>query len=94
MACSRPVVATRIDGVPEAIPDGDAAILVPPGDPYALRAAIERLLGDATLRQTLGENGRRRFERLFTLDRHVTQMESVYLDLATGRGTSSARRSL
>jgi glycosyltransferase involved in cell wall biosynthesis len=94
MACSRPVVATRVDGVPEAVPDGDAAILVPPGDAYALRAAIERLLGDATLRQTLGENGRRRFEQLFTLDRHVTQMESVYLDLATGRGTSAARRSL
>jgi glycosyltransferase involved in cell wall biosynthesis len=46
------------------------------------------------LRQTLGENGRRRFEQLFTLDRHVKQMESVYLDLVTGRGTTTARRSL
>ena len=94
MGCARPVVASRIDGIPEAVPDGDAAILVPPGDPPALRAAIERLLGDATLRQTLGENGRRRFEQLFTLDRHVKQMESVYLDLVTGRGTTTARRSL
>ena len=93
MACSCPVVATNVDGVPEAAPDGEAAILVLPGDPRGLRAAIERLLGDAALRRTLGGNGRRRFERWFTLDRHVEQMESVYLDLVAERREATARGS-
>jgi glycosyltransferase involved in cell wall biosynthesis len=86
MACSLPVVATRIDGIPEAAPDGEAALLVPPGDAQALRSAIGRLVGDGVLRKTLGENGRRRFEQMFTLDRHIEQMESVYIDLLTGGG--------
>jgi glycosyltransferase involved in cell wall biosynthesis len=82
MACSLPVIATRVDGIPEATPDGEAALLVPPGDAVALRAAVRRLIDDESLRDALGANGRRRFERLFTLDRHIAEMQAIYVDLA------------
>lgn len=84
MACSLPVIATRVDGIPEAAPDGDSALLVEPGDAAGLGAAIRRLADDEPLRKTLGERGRRRFERLFTLDRHISRMQSIYFDLVAG----------
>jgi glycosyltransferase involved in cell wall biosynthesis len=94
MACSLPVVASCIDGIPEAAPDGEAGILVPPGDADALRAGVARLLGDESSRTRLGATGRRRFERLFTLERHVGEMESLYADLVgfpRGRGGDRGR---
>ena len=84
MACSLPVIATRVDGIPEAAPDGEAGLLVPPGDVAALRSAIRRLLEDGVLRTELGESGRRRFERLFTLERHIARMESLYIGMVGG----------
>ena len=50
MAHARPVVATAVGGLAEAVVDGEPGLLVPPGDAAALRAALERLLGDAELR--------------------------------------------
>lgn len=61
MACGVPLVATTGGALPEVVGrDGDAALVVPPGDPSALAAAIGRLLGDADLRARLGEVGRAR----------------------------------
>jgi glycosyltransferase involved in cell wall biosynthesis len=84
MACSLPVIATHVDGIPEATPDGDSALLVPPGDAIALGDAIRRVADDEPLRTELGRRGRRRFDLLFTLDRHIARMESIYLELVTG----------
>ncbi len=60
MAYGRAVVATNVGGLPDAIEDGVTGLLVPARDPQALRAALERLLGDASLRESLGAAGRRR----------------------------------
>jgi glycosyltransferase involved in cell wall biosynthesis len=54
MAHGRPVVATAVGGLLDAVEDGVTGLQVPPRDPAALRAAIETLLADATLRRTLG----------------------------------------
>ena len=62
MAYARPVIATAVGGLPDAVIDGETGLLVPPGDVPALRAALERLLGDAELRRTLGANARRSVE--------------------------------
>jgi starch synthase len=62
MAHGRPVVATGVGGLPDAVEDGLTGVLVPPKDPAALRAALERLLGDAVLRERLGRAGRARAE--------------------------------
>jgi glycosyltransferase involved in cell wall biosynthesis len=65
MAHSRPVIATAVGGLTDAIEDGVTGLLVRPRDRRALRAAIETLLGDADLRRRLGgaarESVRERF---------------------------------
>jgi type III pantothenate kinase len=58
MAHGRPVVATAVGGLVDAVDDGVTGLLVPPRDPAALRSALERLLGDADLRLRLGEAAR------------------------------------
>lgn len=58
MAHARPVVATAVGGLRDAVEDGVTGLLVPPRDPDALRAALERLLGDAELRRRLGQRAR------------------------------------
>jgi phosphatidyl-myo-inositol dimannoside synthase len=58
LAHGLPVVATAVGGLPDVVRDGETGLLVPPQDPAALRAALERLLGDAQLRRDLGSNGR------------------------------------
>ena len=54
MAYGRPVVATRVGGLRDAVEDGVTGLVVSPRDPSALRAAIERLLADGDLRRRLG----------------------------------------
>lgn len=68
MACSRPVVASRIGGLPYTVRDGETGLLVEPGNSVDLADKIARLLDDADLRRRLGEAGRRRFEQEFTWD--------------------------
>ena len=58
MAHGRPVVATSVGGLLDAVEDGATGLLVPPRDPAALRRALERLLGDAELRAQLGAAAR------------------------------------
>jgi colanic acid/amylovoran biosynthesis glycosyltransferase len=58
MAHGRPVVATAVGGLGDAVEDGVTGLLVPPRDPAALRAAVERLLADEELRQRLGAAAR------------------------------------
>jgi len=66
MACARPVVATERAILHDYVEDGVEAILVPPEDPQALRAAVERVLGDPELARSLGEAARARVERSHT----------------------------
>lgn len=63
MAYGRPVVATAVGGLRDAIEDGVDGLLVPPGDVGALRAAVERLLGDPELRARLGAAARAKAKR-------------------------------
>ncbi|MHB8468979.1 MAG: glycosyltransferase [Gaiellaceae bacterium] len=60
MAYGRPVVASAVGGLVDAVDDGVDGLLVPPRDVAALRAALERLLGDAELRRRLGAAARAR----------------------------------
>jgi glycosyltransferase involved in cell wall biosynthesis len=87
MAFGLPVIATRVNGVPEAVADGQTGLLVPSRDPDALAAAIKRLGSDADLRQRMGDAGRNVVAERFTVPRMLGEMTSVY-DGALGRGSS------
>lgn len=67
MRAGKPVVATRIAGVPEQIEDGVSGVLIEPGDPAGLARAVEGLLSDPARARALGEAGRRRFLSCFTV---------------------------
>src|SRR5207247_2176469 len=75
MAWGRPVVASAVGGLVDAVEDGVTGVLVPPRDVAALRAALERLLGDAALRAKLGAAAR---ERAVSLDAAAEQLLAVY----------------
>jgi glycosyltransferase involved in cell wall biosynthesis len=67
MACGVPLVATTGGALPEVVgDDGVSGLLVPPGDPDALAAALLRAFGDPTLRARIGEAGRKRALERFT----------------------------
>jgi glycosyltransferase involved in cell wall biosynthesis len=55
MASGKPVVATRVGGIPEVLSDGVSGRLVPPEDPVRLASAIVALVADRRLRHALGE---------------------------------------
>jgi glycosyltransferase involved in cell wall biosynthesis len=65
MAYGRPVAASAVGGLLDLVVDGETGLLVPPRDVPALRAALERLLGDAELRRRLGEAARERVRERF-----------------------------
>jgi glycosyltransferase involved in cell wall biosynthesis len=65
MAYGRPVVATAVGGLLDLVVDGETGLLVPPRDVPALRAGLERLLGDAELRKHLGAAARERVREHF-----------------------------
>jgi len=67
MAAGRPVIASRVGGLPEAVGEGEAGVLVPPGDPAALAAAIRLLATAPATARALGDAGRRRATRRFAM---------------------------
>jgi glycogen synthase len=78
LAHGRAVVATAVGGLPDMVVDGETGLLVPPGDPDALRTAIDRLLADRELRQRMGEAGRRRIAELCSWDTVVDAHLEAY----------------
>jgi glycosyltransferase involved in cell wall biosynthesis len=78
MACGRPIVAADAGGTSELLGlDGEAGMLVPPGDPNALAGAVEALLADPQRRARLGAAARRRIETQFPLSRMIDGYEQV-----------------
>ena len=85
MALGRPVVGSRVGGIPEMIVDGETGILVPPGDEATLAAAIERLLADPAYAHTLGRAARARMASLFRPDDQLDALTKVVLRGFPGR---------
>lgn len=72
-------VATRIAGNTELVEDGRTGLLVPPGDPAALAAALERLMGDVPLRQELAARGHAdMLDRGMTLEQMIQNHRQLY----------------
>jgi glycosyltransferase involved in cell wall biosynthesis len=78
LALSRPVVASKVGGIPEMITDGVNGLLVPPHDPDALAAAIARLLRDHPFADTLGRRGHDMVHDRFDLGVMVKAVQAIY----------------
>lgn len=78
MASAKPVVSTRLAGVPEQIIDGSSGILVYPGDEAALAEALERVLTSPDRRRQLGQGGRERLEKEFSVERTVQVLKGLF----------------
>jgi len=88
MAAGLPVVASAVGGVPELVRDGETGALVPPGDSAALAQAIRRIACDPALRDRLGESGRQRVEREFSIAGCRREHVELYRTLVAPKRTS------
>lgn len=73
-----PAVATGVGGIPEVVVDGVTGLLIPPGDPPALAAAMDRLVHDTELRRRLGVQAREWVEARFSIPAMVAGNLEVY----------------
>jgi len=89
MLCHRPVVATDVGGVCEAV--GDAGVLVPPRNPAALATVVSALLRRPNVRKRLAELALERARTLFTEERFITAYADSYDALLAARSRSAAR---
>ena len=80
MAAGRPVVATAVGGIPDAIQDGVNGFLVPAKSPADLAAAIERLIADPDLRNRMGRAGRQRAQANFAAKNVLENLAQMYLE--------------
>jgi len=89
MACGLPVVATRVGGNSELLVDGETGVLVAPGDPTALAAAIRGYVDDPDRRQAHGSAARQRIEQHFSIHSMVAAYTALY-DAVLHRPTVAA----
>jgi glycosyltransferase involved in cell wall biosynthesis len=75
MAMKLPVVASRVDGIPEMVIDGETGYLVPPEEPGQLAEAIIALLQDEDKMRRMGERGYARVQEQFTWERVMSKIE-------------------
>jgi len=84
-AAGKPVVATRVDGIVDAVEDGCSGILVEPGDYHALANEIISLLDDPERRQQMGTYGRRRAQEQFDWDVIGEQYIELFSEVVAGQ---------
>jgi glycosyltransferase involved in cell wall biosynthesis len=83
MACGLGCIATRLDGVTDAvITDEDSGTLVPARDPEALGTALARLVSEPDRARAMGARARQRIERHFTMAQAAEKYLAVYRELA------------
>jgi starch synthase len=85
MACETAVVASAVGGIPEVVDDGRTGLLVPPSQPAALAAAVNRLLDDPGLAADMGRAGRQRVAAEFSWRAIAEQTVALYEAVITGK---------
>jgi glycosyltransferase involved in cell wall biosynthesis len=89
MAAGRPVVATRVGGLPDLISDGKTGRLVPPGDVHALSTAVLELLRDRPFARALGETARGQVRERFAAERLIADVQGLYGELLAAKGITA-----
>lgn len=88
MAAGKPVVSTRVGGVPDLVVDGETGLLVDPQDPSALAAALIELLRDPGRAQEMGRAGHQRRLREFSIEATIGHLEDLYEELYAAKTTA------
>jgi len=81
MACGKPVVASRVGGLPDQVIDGYNGFLVPPRDPRALADRVLYLLENPSEARRMGLNGRRLAEERFDIEKRVDKIVKLYKEI-------------
>ena len=89
MAAGVPVIASKIDGIPEVVIDSVTGILVPPKNPEAIANAILYLLNNPNKAKKMGQAGRERVEKCFSVDEMVRKWDKLYQELLIKKGILS-----
>ncbi len=84
MAHGKPVVGSRIGGIPELIADGETGLLFEAGDAVQLRERLDALMGSPQHRRLMGRRARERVEREFSLEQHNAGLMEIYASMVPG----------
>lgn len=88
MASSKPVIATNVDGTPEAVEDGKTGILVPPKDVNRLAEAIIFLLQNPDIAEEMGRAGHEKCTKYFSQERMTLKTQEIYESLIRKKETN------
>jgi len=92
MACERPVVASRVGGIPEVVVPDKTGFLVPPGDAKALAEALNRVLRNRDMARDFGLAGRRRVEDHFSWTSIAAKTQAMYEELLEERAKAKEKK--
>ena len=92
MAAARPVVSTRLAGIPELVVHGETGFLIDPGDTSALGQVLEELIRNPELRSRYGRAGRARIEQDFRIEHTVAPLVELLEKISATPLKSSQRR--
>lgn len=81
-ACGKPVIGTRVGGIPEALRDGETGVLVEPADSAGLARAMLEMLDHPERLQSMGAAGRRFVESTYSVEAMVARTERLYEEMA------------
>jgi len=86
MAAARPVIATRVGGVPDAVRDGETGVLIPAGDAEALAAALCAIVGSPERARSLGAAAQAHARAEYHETRVIERLSAWYESLVRGTG--------
>jgi glycosyltransferase involved in cell wall biosynthesis len=86
MAMEKPVVASRVGGIPDLVEDGVNGFLVSPGKIRELREGLLKVLCDRKLARKLGRQGRKRINDQFSAETMVQSIDKIYRKLLSMKG--------
>jgi glycosyltransferase involved in cell wall biosynthesis len=91
MAAGKPVVATRVGGLPDLVEDGVNGLLIDPRSPLSLAVAVEDLLAHPVRAGEMGAEGRLRQRAHLTLDATIEHVDALYQRLLAEREAPRSR---
>jgi glycosyltransferase involved in cell wall biosynthesis len=92
LAAGRPVVASRVGGVPDVVDEGETGFLVGVGDTRAMAERLETLARDPGLRASMGAEGRERMLSRYAVERLVDDVDALYRELLATASSPTSRR--